>query len=94
MGSVISEDPKLKDASPAPKDGASDGVPEDVPAEAAEAREAASGVGSAIEEARERSLEALAEDVSGEQLDGFFEVWLDTAERPAKSVANGLQTCV
>lgn len=38
-------------------------------------------------------LRALAEEVSGEQLDGFFEAWLDTAARPAKSTANGLQGC-
>ena len=37
---------------------------------------------------------ALAEEVSGEQLDGFFGAWLDTTAKPARSVANGLQSCV
>lgn len=33
---------------------------------------------------------ALAEEVSGEDLDGFFQAWLFTADQPAKTVDNGL----
>ena len=33
---------------------------------------------------------ALAESVSGEDLDGFFSAWLDTTQRPADTAANGL----
>ena len=33
---------------------------------------------------------ALAESVSGQDLDGFFSAWLDTTQRPADTVANGL----
>jgi aminopeptidase N len=36
-------------------------------------------------------FEALAEQVSGEELDGFFEAWLRSGDRPAVSVANGLR---
>jgi len=32
----------------------------------------------------------LAEQVSGEQLDGFFQAWLFTASKPAETAANGL----
>lgn len=32
----------------------------------------------------------MAEQVSGQDLDGFFEAWLDTASRPAPTAANGL----
>ena len=33
---------------------------------------------------------ALAEDISGEDLDGFFQAWLYAQEKPADTVANGL----
>jgi len=33
---------------------------------------------------------ALAEQVSGEDLDGFFQAWLRDAARPARTAANGL----
>ncbi|MEO8329694.1 MAG: M1 family aminopeptidase, partial [Candidatus Nanopelagicales bacterium] len=32
----------------------------------------------------------LAETLSGENLDGFFDAWLYTSARPAKTTANGL----
>lgn len=35
-------------------------------------------------------FEALAEEVSGEELDGFFEAWLRTPARPARTADNGL----
>lgn len=35
-------------------------------------------------------LVAIAEKVSGEDLDGFFDAWLYTAKKPAKTKANGL----
>ncbi|WP_121252339.1 M1 family metallopeptidase [Nocardioides ferulae] len=35
-------------------------------------------------------FETLAEQVSGEDLDGFFTAWLRTGERPARTAANGL----
>ena len=35
-------------------------------------------------------LVALAEQVSGQDLGEFFEVWLETPERPAKTADNGL----
>lgn len=35
-------------------------------------------------------FEALAEEVSGEELDGFFDAWLRTPERPSRTVENGL----
>jgi aminopeptidase N len=34
---------------------------------------------------------ALAEQTSGKQLDGFFEAWLFTGAKPARTKANGLQ---
>ena len=36
-------------------------------------------------------FEALAEQVSGRQLDGFFTAWLHTGTRPAWTAANGLR---
>ena len=48
------------------------------------AAERAGGNGS-VEEFR-----ALAEQVSGEDLDGFFQAWLFDAARPAQTAANGL----
>lgn len=33
---------------------------------------------------------ALAEETSGEELDGFFRAWLFSSKRPARTVANGL----
>jgi len=33
---------------------------------------------------------ALAEQVSGQDLGEFFEVWLETPERPARTADNGL----
>jgi aminopeptidase N len=36
-------------------------------------------------------FEALAEQVSGQQLDGFFTAWLTNQARPARTVANGLR---
>jgi aminopeptidase N len=33
---------------------------------------------------------ALAEQVSGQDLGDFFEVWLETPERPARTADNGL----
>jgi aminopeptidase N len=33
---------------------------------------------------------ALAEQVSGQDLGGFLEVWLEKPERPARTAANGL----
>ena len=35
-------------------------------------------------------FEALAEDISGEDLDDFFDAWLHTSEKPADTAANGL----
>jgi aminopeptidase N len=35
-------------------------------------------------------LIALAEEISGEDLDGFFQHWLYDAQRPAKTIENGL----
>ncbi|MGN0065949.1 MAG: M1 family metallopeptidase [Nocardioides sp.] len=35
-------------------------------------------------------FEALATQMSGEDLSGFFDAWLRTPERPARTVANGL----
>ncbi len=35
-------------------------------------------------------FEALAEEVSGEDLDGFFAAWLHSTTKPADTVANGL----
>ena len=35
-------------------------------------------------------FEALAEEVSGEDLDGFFAAWLHSATKPADTAANGL----
>jgi aminopeptidase N len=37
-----------------------------------------------------RGFEALAEEVSGEQLDDFFRVWLEVGSKPADIAANGL----
>ena len=34
-------------------------------------------------------FEAMAEDVSGEQLDGFFDAWIHSTDRPARTAANG-----
>jgi aminopeptidase N len=36
------------------------------------------------------AFRSLAEEVSGEQLDDFFQHWLDDTEKPAKTVDNGL----
>lgn len=33
---------------------------------------------------------ALAEEVSGEDLDGFFDAWLNSSKRPARTAENGL----
>jgi aminopeptidase N len=33
---------------------------------------------------------AISEEVSGEQLDGFFDAWLLSSQRPARTAANGL----
>ena len=33
---------------------------------------------------------ALAEEISGEDLDGFFTQWLDDTDRPARTEENGL----
>jgi len=38
-------------------------------------------------------FEALAEQLSGVQLDGFFDAWLRTADAPAPTTANGLSAC-
>ena len=35
-------------------------------------------------------FEALAEEVSGQDLDGFFQAWLHSASKPADTAANGL----
>ncbi len=35
-------------------------------------------------------FEALAEDVSGQDLDGFFQAWLHSTDKPADTTANGL----
>ena len=35
-------------------------------------------------------FEALAEEVSGEDLDGFFAAWLHSSTKPADTAANGL----
>ena len=35
-------------------------------------------------------FEALAEDVSGLDLDAFFDAWLHTPAKPADTAANGL----
>jgi aminopeptidase N len=37
-----------------------------------------------------KQFEALAKSVSGEQLDGFFQAWLFTSAKPARTKANGL----
>ena len=34
---------------------------------------------------------ALAEEVSGEDLDAFFQAWLREPERPARTAANGFR---
>jgi aminopeptidase N len=39
---------------------------------------------------RVEQFTALAEQVSGKQLDGFFKAWLYTSARPARTAANGL----
>jgi aminopeptidase N len=36
------------------------------------------------------AFEALAEDVSGQDLDDFFDAWLHSTEKPANTAANGL----
>jgi aminopeptidase N len=36
-------------------------------------------------------FERLAEQVSGKQLDGFFDAWLRTSGKPARTAANGLR---
>ena len=36
------------------------------------------------------AFEEMAEDVSGEDLDEFFRVWLDVKRKPADIAANGL----
>ncbi len=36
---------------------------------------------------------ALAEDVSGQDLDAFFDAWLDTTAKPAPTSVNGLDAC-
>ena len=35
---------------------------------------------------------ALAEQMSGEDLDGFFQAWLYDTTQPARTAANGLTT--
>ncbi len=37
-----------------------------------------------------QAFEEMAEDVSGEQLNGFFRAWLDVGRKPADTAANGL----
>ncbi|WP_109507387.1 M1 family metallopeptidase [Nocardioides speluncae] len=37
------------------------------------------------------SFQQLAENVSGERLDGFFRAWLYSSDKPAKTKANGLR---
>jgi aminopeptidase N len=37
------------------------------------------------------AFEALAEEVSGEDLDGFFDAWLTSTVKPADTAANGLR---
>ena len=37
-----------------------------------------------------KQFKALAERISGEQLDGFFDAWLFTGSKPANTPANGL----
>ena len=37
-----------------------------------------------------QAFEEMAEDVSGEELDQFFRVWLDRGRKPADIAANGL----
>ena len=39
-----------------------------------------------------KQFKALAERISGEQLDGFFNTWLFTRAKPADTPANGLDT--
>lgn len=39
---------------------------------------------------RTRDFVALAEEISGEDLDGFFEAWLHAERRPDRTAANGL----
>ena len=36
-------------------------------------------------------LERLAERISGERLDGFFDAWLFSSRKPARTEANGLR---
>ena len=35
-------------------------------------------------------FEALAEQISGEDLDAFFDAWLHSPTKPARTAANGL----
>ena len=35
-------------------------------------------------------FQALAEEVSGQDLDGFFDAWVRSTDKPADTVANGL----
>ena len=35
-------------------------------------------------------LQALAEEISGQDLDGFFDAWLHSPTKPTDTVANGL----
>jgi aminopeptidase N len=37
------------------------------------------------------AFRALAEEVSGEELDGFFTEWLDDTDRPDRTTDNGLE---
>ena len=41
--------------------------------------------------ASSEDFEALAEEISGEGLDGFFDAWLRSSDRPAATAANGLR---
>ena len=36
-------------------------------------------------------FEAMAEDVSGEDLDGFFDAWIHSTTRPEHTADNGLE---